>query len=160
VLRPLPLCQDLGARGLAQDSVRDFRGLAVQAGLGRSLCAFKTAQSLQSDFFQKDVGFTEQRDLKQWFRISLLLICIYWLSSWGEGVSAPTPKFNLIDQSQADLKAFEKMGEARLSVRVCALSYHFAVPRALTRSLPRRFRQTGGRRRCKLLWRCGYCCRG
>lgn len=46
---------------------------------------------------------------KQWFRISLLLICIYWLSSWGEGVSAPTPKFNLIEQSQADLKAFEKM---------------------------------------------------
>ena len=51
----------------------------------------------------------------QWFRISLLLVCIYWLSSWGEGVSAPTPRFNVIDQSQADLKVFEKMGKPRLS---------------------------------------------
>ena len=41
----------------------------------------------------------------------MLLVCIYWVSSWGEGLSAPTPRFNIIDQSQADLKAFEKMGK-------------------------------------------------
>jgi len=46
---------------------------------------------------------------KQWFRISLLLVLLYWFFAWGEGITSPKPKFNVITASQADLQAFEKM---------------------------------------------------
>ena len=47
----------------------------------------------------------------QWFRISLLLVCIYWACSWGEGVAAPTPKFNVIAGDLVDVRALDKLDD-------------------------------------------------
>ena len=51
----------------------------------------------------------------QWFRISLLLVCIYWACSWGEGVAAPTPKFNVIAGDLVDVRALDKLDDAVLT---------------------------------------------
>ena len=47
----------------------------------------------------------------QWFRISLLLVCIYWACSWGEGVAAPTPKSNVIAGDLVDVRALDKLDD-------------------------------------------------
>jgi len=46
---------------------------------------------------------------KQWFRLSLLLVVVYWLSAYFEGMAAPKPSFNVIKTSANDLRAFQKV---------------------------------------------------
>ena len=45
----------------------------------------------------------------QWFRLSLLLVVVYWLSAYFEGMAAPKPSFNVIKTSANDLRAFQKV---------------------------------------------------
>jgi len=47
---------------------------------------------------------------KQWFRLTLILVLVYWFASWGESMMTPDkPHFNAVANSDAEIKDFKKM---------------------------------------------------
>ena len=52
---------------------------------------------------------------KQWFRVSLLLVCIYWLASWGASLAAPQPRFDLVKDGLLDVSAIDQTASLDLA---------------------------------------------
>jgi len=59
---------------------------------------------------------------KQWFRISLMLVLVYWLASWGESMMTPgDPHFDPIASSEAELNDFKQMDNMTEEVLVSVM---------------------------------------